>query len=191
MKTFLTLKLSRKLGAFSRYKGERENGVSAWTWPRSLPSVSEEFLREDILKFKESLPQAISLNKLEKLLKVQNLMHSLFASAIVFFILILVGLVFALNSFRQTLLISSVAGLCIGLAILGLVVGMQNFGFIGLVGALGLAGLAINDSIVVLAALKEDSEKGDYDLSGVIQTVTRATRHIITTTATTIGGLFP
>ena len=28
-------------------------------------------------------------------------------------------------------------------------------------------------------------------MSGVIQTVTRATRHIITTTATTIGGLFP
>ena len=47
------------------------------------------------------------------------------------------------------------------------------------------------DSIVVLAALKEDSEKGNYDLYGVIQTVTRATRHIITTTATTIGGLFP
>ena len=191
IENFSDIKLSRKLGAFSRYKGERENGVSAWTWPRSLPSVSEEFLREDILKFKESLPPGYRLEQAGEAAESAESNAQLFASAIVFFILILVGLVFALNSFRQTLLISSVAGLCIGLAILGLVVGMQNFGFIGLVGAIGLAGLAINDSIVVLAALKEDSEKGEYDLNGVIQTVSRATRHIITTTATTIGGLFP
>ena len=191
IENFSDIKLSRKLGAFSRYKGERENGVKAWTWPRSLPSVSEEYLREDILNFKVNLPSGYRLEQAGEAAESAESNAQLFASAIVFFILILVGLVFALNSFRQTLLISSVAGLCIGLAILGLVVGMQNFGFIGLVGAIGLAGLAINDSIVVLAALKEDSEKGNYDLNGVIQTVSRATRHIITTTATTIGGLFP
>ena len=191
IENFSDIKLSRKLGAFSRYKGERENGVKAWTWPRSLPSVSEEYLREDILNFRVNLPSGYRLEQAGEAAESAESNAQLFASAIVFFILILVGLVFALNSFRQTLLISSVAGLCIGLAILGLVVGMQNFGFIGLVGAIGLAGLAINDSIVVLAALKEDSEKGNYDLHGVIQTVSRATRHIITTTATTIGGLFP
>ena len=191
VENFSDIQLSRKLGAFSRYKGERENGVSAWTWPRSLPSVSEAFLKEDIQEFKNNLPSGYKLEQAGEAAESAESNAQLFASAIVFFILILVGLVFALNSFRQTLLISSVAGLCLGLAILGLVVGMQNFGFIGLVGAIGLAGLAINDSIVVLAALKEDSEKGNYDLDGVIQTVTRATRHIITTTATTIGGLFP
>ena len=191
IENFSDIKLSRKLGAFSRYKGERENGVSAWTWPRSLPSVSEEFLREEIIKFENSLPIGYKLEQAGEAAESAESNAQLFASAIVFFIMILVGLVFALNSFRQTLLISSVAVLCLGLAILGLVVGMQNFGFIGLVGAIGLAGLAINDSIVVLAALKEDYEKGNYDLNGVILTVTRATRHIITTTATTIGGLFP
>ena len=83
----------------------------------------------------------------------------LFSSAIVFFILIIVGLVFVLNSFSQTALITSVAGLCVGLAIMGLFVGMQNFGFIGIVGAIGLADWAINDSIVVLAAMKADAKK--------------------------------
>ena len=191
IENFSDIKLSRKLGGFARYNGERENGVKAWIWPRSLPSVSEAFLMEDIIEFKKSLPEGYRLEQDGEAASSAESNSQLFASAIVFFVLILVGLVFALNSFRQTLLISSVAGLCMGLALLGLVVGMQNFGFIGLVGAIGLAGLAINDSIVVLAALKEDSEKDDYDLNGVIQTVTRATRHIITTTATTIGGLFP
>ena len=86
---------------------------------------------------------------------------------------------FVLNSFRQTALITSVAGLCVGLAIMGLFVGMQNFGFIGIVGAIGLAGLAINDSIVVLAAMKADAQKTDYKLQELVETVTRATRHII------------
>ena len=191
IENFSDVRLSRKLGGFARYNGERENGVKAWIWPRSLPSVSEAFLSEDIEEFKKGLPIGYRLEQDGEAASSAESNSQLFASAIIFFTLILVGLVFALNSFRQTLLISSVAGLCLGLAMLGLVVGMQNFGFIGLVGAIGLAGLAINDSIVVLAALKEDSEKGNYDLNGVIKTVTRATRHIITTTATTIGGLFP
>ena len=73
---------------------------------------------------------------MDKLIRNLNHKAQVFSSAIVLFIiLILVGLVFALNSFKQMLLISSVAGLCVGLAILGLFVGMQNFGFIGLVGA--------------------------------------------------------
>ena len=98
IENFSDIKLSRKLGAFSRYKGERENGVSAWTWPRSLPSVSEEFLREDILKFKESLPPGYRLEQAGEAAESAESNAQLFASAIVFFILILVGLVFALNS---------------------------------------------------------------------------------------------
>ena len=63
IENFSDIKLSRKLGAFSRYKGERENGVKAWTWPRSLPSVSEEYLREDILNFKVNLPSGYRLEQ--------------------------------------------------------------------------------------------------------------------------------
>ena len=74
----------------------------------------------------------------------------------------------------------------------GIICWNAKFGFIGIVGAIGLAfRLAINDSIVVLAAMKGlDAQKTDYKLQELVETVIRATRHIITTTATTIGGLF-
>ena len=80
---------------------------------------------------------------------------NIFSSAIPFFVLIVIALVSALNSFRQATLILSVAVWCTGLAFLGLTLGQANFGFMGLVGAIGLAGLSINDSIVVLSHIKD------------------------------------
>mgnify|MGYP006062171837 FL=1 len=188
---YADISLARNIGSISRYKGKTENAVQAWTWPTSLPSQTETLIEAEINAFKEKLPVGYVIEQAGEAAESAESNAQLFSSAIVFFILIIVGLVFVLNSFRQTALITSVAGLCVGLAIMGLFVGMQNFGFIGIVGAIGLAGLAINDSIVVLAAMKADAKKTDYKLQELVETVIRATRHIITTTATTIGGLFP
>ena len=79
----------------------------------------------------------------------------IYSSAIIYILLITIGLVFALNSFRQTALILSVAIFSIGLSFLGLKIGQQNYGFIATIGALGLIGLSINDSIIVLSHIKE------------------------------------
>jgi multidrug efflux pump subunit AcrB len=70
-------------------------------------------------------------------------------------------------------------------------VGLQNFGFIGLVGIVGLAGLAINDSIVVLSHLNEEAVDGKISKEKLVSTTIRSTRHILTTSITTVGGLFP
>ena len=69
--------------------------------------------------------------------------------------------------------------------------GFQNFGFIGLVGIVGLAGLAINDAIVVLSHLNEEATDGKLSKDELITTTVRSTRHIVTTSITTVGGLFP
>ena len=74
-------------------------------------------------------------------------------------------LFFALNSFRQTALILSVAILSVGLSFLGLFVGQQNYGFIGTISAVGLIGLSINDSIIVLSHIKEEAEKKEKRIS--------------------------
>ena len=100
-------------------------------------------------------------------------------------------LVMILNSFRQASIILLVGTLCIGLGFLGMFVGFQNFGFIGVVGIVGLAGLAINDSIVVLSHLNEDAGTGQVSKDTLIETTVRSTRHILTTSLTTMGGLLP
>jgi len=105
--------------------------------------------------------------------------------------LIVIGLVFALNSFRQTALILSVAILSVGLSFLGLFIGQQNYGFIGTISAVGLIGLSINDSIIVLSHIKEEAEKKDISKAEIVEVVVRSTRHIITTSLTTLGGFLP
>ena len=96
-----------------------------------------------------------------------------------------------LNSFLQAGVILLVGFLCVGLGFLGMFLGFQNFGFIGLVGIVGLAGLAINDAIVVLSHLNEEAADGKLSKDELISTTIRSTRHIVTTSITTVGGLFP
>jgi multidrug efflux pump subunit AcrB len=100
-------------------------------------------------------------------------------------------LVFALNSFRETILILSVALLSIGLSFMGLKIGFQNFGFIATIGAIGIIGLSINDSIIVLSHIKERAKKSLMTKTDLIDVVIRSTRHIITTSLTTLGGFVP
>ena len=96
-----------------------------------------------------------------------------------------------LNSFLQASVILLVGFLCVGLGFLGMFLGFQNFGFIGLVGIVGLAGLAINDAIVVLSHLNEEAAEGKLSKDELISTTIRSTRHIVTTSITTVCGLFP
>jgi multidrug efflux pump subunit AcrB len=60
-----------------------------------------------------------------------------------------------------------------------------------LIGTLGLVGLAINGGIIVLSALKVDSASRLGDVDAMMLVVMDATRHIVSTTVTTIGGFLP
>ena len=175
----------------SRDAGKRQNQVAAWIWPGLLPSDTEKFLKDKIQKFRAELPPGYILEVGGEADARGKSQANIFSSAILFFVLIVIALVSALNSFRQATLILSVAGWCTGLAFLGLTLGQANFGFMGLVGAIGLAGLSINDSIVVLSHIKEAHAKSSLNKEDLVEVIIRSTRHVITTSATTIGGFMP
>ena len=175
----------------SRDAGKRQNQVAAWIWPGLLPSDTEKYLNEKIQIFKAELPPGYILEVGGEAEARGQSQSNIFSSAILFFVLIIVALVSALNSFRQAGLILSVAIWCTGLAFLGLTLGQANFGFIGLVGAIGLAGLSINDSIVVLSHIKEANANSPINKEELVEVIIRSTRHVVTTSATTIGGFMP
>ena len=175
----------------ARDAGKRENSVSAWIWPGLLPSDTEKFIATKIEKFKAELPPGYILEAGGEADARGQSQANIFSSAILFFVLIVIALVAALNSFRQAGLILSVGIWCTGLAFMGLTLGQANFGFIGLVGAIGLTGLSINDSIVVLSHIKESNANSPINKETLVDVVIRSTRHVITTSATTIGGFLP
>ena len=85
-----------------------------------------------------------------------------------------------------------------GLAPLALYCFGYPFGFMAIVGTMGLIGVAINDSIVVLAAIREKSMDTEMPLGGersvpveLAEVVGGSTRHILATTFTTMIGFLP
>jgi len=52
-------------------------------------------------------------------------------------------------------------------------------------------GLAINAAIVILAELKSDPKAVAGDTDAIINAITSCTRHITSTTITTVGGFLP
>ena len=183
--------LTNKSSTITRLDGQRTNDVEGWIWIGTLPSATEKSIKKDVQDFESRLPIGYSLKQLGEAESRGQSQASLYSSAFMYFILIIVGLVMALNSFREAGLILSVAFLSIGLSFLGLFIGQQNYGFIGTISAIGLIGLSINDSIIVLSHIKEEAEKKPLTKAELIEVVIRSTRHIITTSLTTLGGFLP
>ena len=183
--------LTNKSSTITRLDGQRTNDVEGWIWTGTLPSATEEAIKKDVADFESRLPIGYSLKQLGEAESRGQSQASLYSSAFMYFILIIVGLVLALNSFRETGLILSVAFLSIGLSFLGLFIGQQNYGFIGTISAIGLIGLSINDSIIVLAHIKEEANEKLITKAELVEVVIRSTRHIITTSLTTLGGFLP
>ena len=183
--------LNKMSGDIARVDGQRINDVEGWIWTGTLPYATEQFIKEDVEEFRKKLPPGYSLKQGGEAEERGESQSQIYSSALIYLVLISIGLVFALNSFRQTILILSVAILSVGLSFVGLLVGQQNYGFIATVGAIGLIGLSINDSIIVLSHIKERANKNLMTKADLIEVVIRSTRHIITTSLTTLGGFLP
>ena len=193
VESFSDISYTSEINQINRYQGTRNNAVKAAVYPGTLASTVLNDVADELKVFEDSLPVGYSIAQFGDAEERAESFGQLFSTFFLFLGLIVMTLVMILNSFRQASIILLVGTLCIGLGFLGMFVGFQNFGFIGLVGIVGLAGLAINDSIVVLSHLNEDAGAGAGQVSKdtLIETTVRSTRHILTTSLTTMGGLLP
>ena len=191
VESFSDISYSSEINQINRYQGSRNNAVKAAVYPGTLGSNVLTDVADELRAFEDSLPTGYSLKQFGDAEERAESFGQIFSTFFFFMGLIVVALVMILNSFRQASIILFVGTLCVGLGFLGMFVGFQNFGFIGLVGIVGLAGLAINDSIVVLSHLNEDAGTGKISKHKLIETTIRSTRHIVTTSLTTMGGLLP
>lgn len=116
---------------------------------------------------------------------------NLMASVGVLAVLMIAALVLSFRSFRLASLIGVVAVLAVGLGVGALWIFGHPFGFMAIIGTMGLVGVAINDSIVVLAAIQEDAAARNGDTNAIQDVVVRATRHVVATSLTTIAGFLP
>lgn len=99
-------------------------------------------------------------------------------------ILIMLAMLYLFNSFRETFILMSV----IPFSILGVLIGHKimglNLSMPAMIGTLGLAGVVINDGIIMMTYLKKAKT-----LEGVFFQATKRFRPIILTTITTLIGM--
>ena len=101
-------------------------------------------------------------------------------------------LVLAFRSVRLAALLGVVAFLSAGLGLLATWSISFPISFNTFLGILGLIGVAFNDSIVVIAAIRANpAARSVASLDAVVDEIVGTTRHIVSTTLTTIGGFLP
>lgn len=104
---------------------------------------------------------------------------------------ILALLIFQFNSYRKPLLVMATIPLILPGAILGLYVFKAHFEFPALLGIFSLAGIIINNSIVLIDRIDQEREEGAGALEAAVSAALIRARPIIITTTTTVVGLIP
>ena len=185
------VELRPEVARVSRRNGQRVNTVQGFVQAGVLPSRVLGQLRAALARSGFALPPGYRLDVGGESLERDRAVTNLLASAGVLLVLMIAALVLAFDSFRQAALIGLVGLLSVGLALGALWLGGMPFGFMAIIGVMGLVGVAINDSIVVLAALREDPRAAAGDAAAAVDVVVAATRHVLATTVTTAAGFAP
>ena len=117
--------------------------------------------------------------------------RALFTTAPVGVLLLLFFLLLQFNSFRRVGIILLTVPLASVGVFPGLVLSGSPFGFQSVLGIIALVGIVVNNAIVLIDVVDQRLAEGLSIGEAVAEAVTRRTRPILLTTATTIAGLLP
>ncbi len=177
--------------SIERLNGYRMNELQVHLKAGVLSSQVLADFQERLAAAKYQTPAGVTIDYAGQSAERNRAVGNLLASAGVLLVLMLAGLVLSFQSFRLAGLIALVGALSVGLGLAALWWFRYPFGFMAIVGIMGLVGVAINDSIVVLAAIRGDNSARQGDRQAVAQVVFHSSRHVLSTTLTTIAGFIP
>ncbi|MEZ6119080.1 MAG: efflux RND transporter permease subunit [Pirellulaceae bacterium] len=180
-----------EIAGIPHLNSRRMNEVKAYLTAGVLPSVA---LADFQSQWKERYPDWPSNYEIQfggEAAKRNESVGNLMANVGVLMVLMVATLVLSMQSFRVTAIVGSVALWSVGLGLGALALFGFPFGFMAIVGTMGLMGVAVNDSIVVLAALGEAVQEGKTRREDLAEVVMKATRHVIATSITTMVGFAP
>lgn len=185
------LALRPQPGVIVRLNRQRMNEVGGFLVAGLLPSVALAEFQQRLAASDIELPPGYEVRYGGEASKRDDAVGNLMASVGVLMAMMLATLVLALGSFRLAAIIGAIALFSIGLGLLAIGLGGYPFGFMAIIGTMGLIGVAINDSIVVISALHENHRGQPTSPEAIATTVSHCTRHVIATTVTTVAGFAP
>ncbi|MDH5927033.1 efflux RND transporter permease subunit [Vibrio lentus] len=187
--TLAELELTTSRGAITRRNGQRVNTIEGYIEAGVLPQTVLNEFQKRLASYE--MPSGYTIGFGGESAERDNSVNSLISNVAVVVVLMVLVVVMSFNSFRMSSIIFMVAGLAGGLGLLSVWIFGYPFGFTVIIAMLGIAGLAINAAIVILTELKLDEQASSGNVDAVVEAVMSCTRHISSTTITTVGGFMP
>ena len=184
------LTLQPATSSITRVDGERLNRIQAFLLP-GVPAVDASNQLRDLLESQLELPEGYRIHLAGDADEQQQALGKLATYAPVLLVLMITTLILTFTSLRMAGVIVLVAILSVGLGMFSLWISGLPVGFNPLLGCAGLIGVAINGSIVVIAAINANPEAKQGDTKAIVEETMSCSRHILSTTFTTVGGLIP
>ncbi|MCV2886449.1 efflux RND transporter permease subunit [Aestuariibacter sp. AA17] len=185
------LYIEPSVSSITRLDGERVNIVEGFLMPGvtavDVSNRLQTLLRSDAF----ALPDGYRLQMAGDADEQQEALGLLAAYAPVLLVLMVTTLIITFSSVRLALVIASVAILSVGMGMFSLWLSGLPIGFNPLLGSAGLIGVAINGSIVVIAAIKANPNARQGNADAIVSETMSCSRHILSTTFTTVGGFIP
>lgn len=191
LSAFATVGLEPEAAALPRLNRMRMNEVAAYLAAGVLPSEVQASLQAELDELIDQLPTGYSVAFGGEASKRDDAVGNLFSTVGVLAVLMLATLVLSFGSFRMAGIIALIAALSVGLGMGALALSGYPFGFMAIIGTMGLIGVAINDSIVVLAGIRANPIAMTGDVDAIRDEVMHSSRHVVATTLTTMAGFTP
>lgn len=185
------LKLEPQTSTIRRLDGRRVNQIFAYVEPYALPDPINQNFKKALEESGFTLPQGYDWIESGSASDQSEAMANLAGLAIPLVLVMLGAVALVFNSFRMAFLVMGVGFMSMGLAFGGVWMFNLPLGFNAILGGLGLLGISINGTIVVLALLTGNEAARNDDIIAQREVVVAATRHIVATTLTTMGGFVP
>ncbi len=178
-------------GSIARRNGVRSNDVLGYITRDALPIDVTNAILARVEAEGFTVPAGYRFAVAGDSAEQSEALGSLTTYLPVLLLLMVATIVLSFRSLRLAALIATVAILSVGLGMLSLWLGGYARGFNAIIGSVGLVGVAINGTIVVLAAIRANARAAAGDADEIVAETIGATRHIVSTTLTTVGGFVP
>ncbi len=185
------ISLTSEFGSITHLAGRRMNEIQVYIPAGMLPSKVLGNFQQRLEASGFEAPPGYALRFGGEAAKRDEAVSNLMASVGILMVLMIATLVMSFGSFRVASIVGFVGALSVGLGLGALWIFGYPFGFMAIIGTMGLMGVAINDTIVVLAAIRGDAAAAAGDRIAMRNVVTQSTRHIISTSLTTMAGFTP
>jgi multidrug efflux pump subunit AcrB len=185
------LRLSQFSGGILRENGTRCNEIHAFIPAGTLPATVLKAFKHRLNESGFQLPEGYEIKFKGAAGEQETAIGNLMAYVVILGAATIATLVLSTNSFRLAFLVCLIALTSVGFSIGALWLVGLPFGFMAILGTVAMKGVAINDSLCILAAIQADERARLGSVSSIIEVIFENSRHVFLTSTSTLAGFLP